>query len=204
MQFSDKLRTRVAFNNSWSKTEGLLPSQNGTDNPTTNYTKGTRFPNYTLSGQADYIVSPKLFVGFKGGYFSNDTHDFNVPDVPKFIFSTGNVGMAGVPASEQHPASYTNVLSNTATTNDTLIRKYFQADVTYYAGGHQIKGGVQVDRRSENILSGELEHRVTIRWGQPLSTGTPLTQGPFGYYSIRSNGVAPKQGLVTTGNVSRT
>ena len=63
MQLSDKLRTRIAFNNSWSETLGQLATITGSDKPGTIYTKGTKFPSWTLSGQADYIVSPKLFLG---------------------------------------------------------------------------------------------------------------------------------------------
>jgi hypothetical protein len=171
----------------------------------TDYTKGTKFPNYTISGNADYIINPKLFLGVRAGYFNNDTNDYNVPNVSKFNFgSTTNVGMPGVPASEQHPTGYTNVLSNTAVDHDLLTRKFFQADMTWYAhfgGDHQIKGGVQVDHRAEDILSGELQHRVTLNWGQTLPNGSPLTTGPYGYYSVRSNALFPKQGLVTTGDV---
>jgi hypothetical protein len=205
MQISDKLRTRVAFNNSWRKVEGLQPSLDGSDNPRTNYSKGTTFPNWLLSGNADYIFTPAVFVGVRAGYFRTNQHDFNVPDVSRFAFgNTTNIGMAGVPVSEQHPAQYTNVLSNNAVNHDLITRTYLQADGTWYAhagGDHQIKGGIQIDRRAEDIVSGELGHRVTLRWGQSLSTGSPLKTGPFGYYSVRSNAVLPKQGFITQGNV---
>src|SRR5262249_24226749 len=115
-----------------------------------------------------------------------------------------NVGMPGVPPSEQHPAQYSNVLSNTAVDHDTQARTFVQADGTWYghaAGDHQLKGGIQFDRRTEDIVSGELGHRVTIRWGQSLSSGSPLQSGPFGYYSVRSNAVLPKQGFITQGNI---
>src|SRR5262249_53626597 len=70
-QFGPKLRTRVAFNNSWSQTKGQLANTTGSDKincadpgaaglpatSCTNYTKGTNNPNYTISGQADYIIS---------------------------------------------------------------------------------------------------------------------------------------------------
>src|SRR5207302_10505309 len=139
------------------------------------------------------------------GYFRTDQHDFNVPNVSRFAFgNTTNIGMAGVPLSEQRPAQYTNVLSNNAVDHDLITRTYLQADGTWYAhagGDHQIKGGIQIDRRAEDIVSGELGHRVTLRWGQSLSTGSPLKTGPFGYYSVRSNAVLPKQGFITQGKV---
>ena len=49
-QIGNNIRTRVAYNNSWSKQEGLLASLSGLDPAGTNYAKGTKFPNWVLSG----------------------------------------------------------------------------------------------------------------------------------------------------------
>ena len=35
---------------------------------------------------------------------------------------------------------------------------------------------------------------MTIRWNTPLATGVPVTRGTYGYYEVRSNGVAPEAG----------
>jgi outer membrane receptor protein involved in Fe transport len=206
MQLGSRLRTRVAFNSSYVKTTGQLPSQNGTDNPSTNYEKGNRAPNWLVSGTADYSVSPKLLLSFKGGLFRQDSHDFNVPDAVKFTFASSNVGMAGVPASLQHGSNFTNVLSNNAITKDLQQRKFAQADATLYLGGagsHQIKGGVQFDLRSEDINSGNLKQVLTLNWGQSTvdPNGNTVT-GPFGYYQVTSNAASPRQGFITQGDVN--
>ena len=157
-----------------------------------------------MSGKADYVVNSKFFLGMRAGVYRQNTNDFNVPNVSRFAFSTSNIGMAGVPASEQHSSGYTNVLSNNAVDHDLMTRTNLQADGTWYAkagGEHKIRVGVQGDLRSEDVVSGELGHRVTIRWDRPLPSGSPLTRGPFGYYSVRSNAVLPKQGFITQGNV---
>src|SRR5262249_1130086 len=146
MQLSDKLRTRIAFNNSYRKDDGLLPSQTGTDNLSTNFTKGTKFPNWALSGQADYVMSQTFFVGVRAGYFNSDQNDFNVPNVSRYIFQTSNTNVPGVPAAEIHGTGFSNVLSNNAVDHDKLTRTYVQADGTWYgnfAGSHELKGGVQ-------------------------------------------------------------
>jgi hypothetical protein len=205
-QISDKIRTRVSYNNSWQKTEGLLPSQGGTDLPTVNYTKGSKLPNWTLSGNVDYTVTPKFFVGGRLGYFLADQHDFNVPTQPRIFWAGGstNVGMPDVPANLQQPTGFTNILSNSAVDHDKRTRLMGQVDATWYgrlAGEHQLKGGVQMDRRAENIVSGELNNRISVYWDQSLSTGSPVKRGTFGYYSLRSNGVDPKKGFVTQGDV---
>src|SRR5688572_7179547 len=59
-QLSDSLRGRVAFNNSWSRTEGLLPALNGSDVAGVNYGKVSTFPNYSVSANMDWVASPNL------------------------------------------------------------------------------------------------------------------------------------------------
>jgi hypothetical protein len=224
-QLGDKVRTRVAYNNSWTQIKGLLPSRNGTDpidGVDVNYLKTSQFPNWTLSGTLDYTVSPKLFIGIRGGYYLSDQHDTDVPDVSRYLWTTtSNVNFVGtngvpVPASLQHGTNFTSVISNTAVERDKLSRGSFQADATWFAragGEHQIKGGLQFDRRANDVFSGEVGHRVTFRWGSSLSG----QRGPFGYYSVRSavdtrvdpgryGGAAEadrlrKLGFVTTGNI---
>jgi hypothetical protein len=204
-QMSDALRARGAFNNSWSKSEGLLPSLAGTDNPTTNYTKGTKFPNYSISGNLDWVASPKLFFGVRGGYYFSDFSDFNVSTDPRIIFSTGNnLNFPEVPATLQRSSGFSNIPTNTLTTRDQQTRLYFQADGTVYGnlgGQHQLKFGAQADRLGNNVLSGESNNLVRLRWNTQLTAGDPTSRGTYGYYQVRSNGVNPKQGFITEGDI---
>jgi hypothetical protein len=207
-QFGNRLRTRVAFNNSWEKKQGLLASQNGSDSPTTVYTKGTRYPNWTLSGTADYQVNSNFVISGRVARFLSNIEDFNTNDVVRFSFanSTTNIGMPGVPASEQHQAGFNNVPNNSGIAHDLTTRNFFQVDATYFAHmgstTHSIKGGVQIDRRGNDVISGELENLISLNWGTPYDTGGgKLASGPFGYYEVRSNGPSPRQGLITQGNV---
>ncbi len=204
-QWSDKFRTRVAYNNSWSRTKGLLPSLSGGDAAGTNYGKTSTYPNWTLSGNADYVANPNLFFSVRGGYYMSDQHDTNVTEEPRIIFvNSTNIGMAGVPGSLQRPTGFQNIPSNLKVTRDQQTRAYFQADGTVYGnllGSHQIKGGVQVDRVGNDVLSGESRNLVRIQWGKSLSSGKPIQRGPYGFYQVRSNGVAPQQGFITEGNI---
>jgi hypothetical protein len=212
-QIGSKLRTRAAFNNSHRTRDGLLPALEGTDLPGTPYGLIRRFPNWSVSGQADYAATPNVLFGLRGGYYFSDIHDENFPTTPRFNFpGNGNVGFVGtngvaVPAQFQQGANFSSFPPGAATSydRDRQKRGSFQADGTWYAnaaGQHQFKAGVQLDRIGNDVLLGEAANRVTIRWGSPLSTGVPLTRGPFGYYSVRSNGVDPKKGFITEGNVS--
>jgi outer membrane receptor protein involved in Fe transport len=204
-QMANNLRTRVAFNNSWSKRSGLLPTLNGLDPADTNYRKASEFPNWSLSANADWVASPSVVFGIRGGYYTSDWHDSNVTEEPRIRWTTtSNIGLAGVPVELQRGTNFTSIPTNNKVDRDQQTRAYFQADATWFAsfaGQHQFKGGVQFDRVGNNVLSGESRPLVTIRWDTPLSSGRPVTRGPFGYYEVRSNGVDPTKGFITEGNI---
>jgi hypothetical protein len=215
-QMSDNLRGRVAFNNSWSRQRGLLPSLAATDPGGSDYAKTSTFPNWTVSGNIDWVASPRLFFGLRGGYYLSDQYDDNVTEVPRFNWpTTNNIGFLDVPASLQRGTNFSNVLSNLKVVKDQQTRLNFQADGTWYAnmgGAHQIKFGVQADRLGNNVDSGEARPRVTIRWNARLSTnpaacngvifGTSTCRGTYGYYSVRSQEVDPNRGFITFGDVN--
>jgi hypothetical protein len=203
-QLTDSTRLRIAYNNSYAKTKGLLPGLNGLDPAGSNYTKTSEFPNYSLSGNLDWVVSSKLLFGIRGGTYNSDQHDSNVTEQPLYRWTnTNNIGFLDVPASLQRGTGFVSIPSNTKVTRDQQTRMYFQADSTVYAklgGDHQFKFGVQADRVGNNVLSGESRNRVSIFWNSALSGA----RGPYGYYSVRSNGVAPRQGFITEGDIHTT
>jgi hypothetical protein len=203
-QLSNSTRLRIAYNNSYRKLDGLLPALTGLDPAATNYTKASEFPNYSVSGNLDYVASSKLLFGIRGGYYMSDQHDSNVTEQPLVRWTnTNNINYLDVPVSLQRGTGFTSIPSNTKVTRDQQTRLYFQADSTIYAkagGDHQIKLGVQADRVGNDVLSGESRNRVSLFWNSALSG----QRGTYGYYSVRSNGVAPKQGFITEGNIHTT
>ena len=205
-QLSDNLRGRVAYNNSWSRTKGLLPALNGTDVAGVNYGKTSTFPNYTVSGNLDWTASPRLFFGVRGGYYKSDQYDTNVTEEVQYLWTTtSNIGLLDVPASLQRGTNFTSIPSNSKVTRDARTRQYWQADGTFYgnlAGAHQVKFGVQSDRIGNDVLLGNSRNTVQIRWNTALSTGVPVTRGTYGYYEVRSNALYPNQGIITIGDIS--
>ena len=208
-QISDKLRTRLAFNNSWRKRDGILATLDGTDPEGAPYGLVREFPNWSLSGQADWVAKPNLYFGFKAGYWTQDVHDSDFPTDPRFIFTpVGNIGYVGtngvaVPPQYWQGAGFSSFPAGSAFAydHDQQTRLNFQVDGTWYlsmGGEHQIKGGVQIDRVGNDVLYGEPANRVQIRWDRALGG----LRGPYGYYQVRSNGVNPKQGFITEGDVS--
>ncbi|MDQ3212836.1 MAG: TonB-dependent receptor, partial [Acidobacteriota bacterium] len=208
-QFSDALRGRIAYNNSSSRTEGLLPALSGTELASTNYGKGTESPNYSLSGNIDWVATPRLFFGLRGGYYKSDLRDFDVTEIPRIIFSTGNnLRFPEVPANLQQRSGFQNIPTNFKTNRDDQTRGYFQADGTVYgsfAGDHQLKFGAQIDRVGNNVDAGESANLVRLRWDTSLPHPTRGDErGTYGYYQVRSNGVNPKRGFTTFGAVHTT
>ena len=205
-QIGNSIRTRVAYNNSWSKSDGILASQNGLDPAGTPYDKGTTFPNWSLSGDMNWVATPNLVFGVRGGYRVADIHDYNAPTVPRYNWTTTtNVGFLDVPASLQHGTGFSVFPSGAAfaTDHDQQNRASLHADGTAYihgGGEHQVKFGVQADRVGNSVLSGELAPRVTIRWDLDLNGD----RGPYGYYSVRSQAVDPSKGFITEGDIHTT
>jgi outer membrane receptor protein involved in Fe transport len=204
-QMGDSLRGRVAYNNSWTRTSGLLPSLQGTDATGTDYGKVTTNPNWSLSANVDWTASSKMFFGLRGGYSMSDINDSNLTPQPRVLFATGNnLNFPEVPESLRHATGFQTTPNNTITTRDARTRLYFQGDGTLYAnmaGSHQVKFGVQADRLGNDVLTGESGNLVRLRWNTQLVSNDPTSRGTYGYYQVRSNGVNPKQGLITEGNI---
>jgi hypothetical protein len=216
-QIGTKLRTRIAYNNSWNRSTGLLPSLNGTDAAGTNYAKTSTFPNWSLSGNVDWTISQHMFAGLRGGYYLADQYDTNVPEEVQFSVSGGSIGLPGIPANLQRAAGFVSPLSNSLVVRDKQTRAYVQGDTTWYAnfaGQHQFKAGFQVDRLGNDVLRGNARPVAILRYNQTLATGctvpnqspcdVPLTAGQFGYYELRSNLADPSKGIVTQGDVHST
>ena len=186
------------------KRENLLPAIDGSGSPTANYNIGNKTPNYSVSGNVDYVINSSWFAGVRGGYYSSDSIDEGVYNGTRFLFSgTTNIGMPGVPPALQRATNFTNVPTNTASQKNNQTRLNVQADTTFYvnAGGtHAFKAGVQVDRIGLNVNSGETGNRHSIFWDRTLSGD----RGQFGYYQVRSNGAFPEQGFITQGDINNT
>ncbi|MGH9161667.1 MAG: TonB-dependent receptor, partial [Vicinamibacteraceae bacterium] len=204
-QIASQLRLRGTFNSSSAIRDGLLPAIDGTDPIGTLYDIKSTYPNYAYSGSADYIVSPRLLLSARLGYFFQDQTDENIPQGPLYLFgSTTNLGMDGVPADLQRPAGFRSLPTNTETRRDNLNRLDVQADATWYAniaGQHAFKGGMQINRVGNDVFFGETGNRVSLFWDQAYQGNGVAERGEFGYYGVRSNGVDPNLGFLRAGNV---
>jgi hypothetical protein len=208
-QLTNSTRGKIAFNSAKRNIIGVLPGraipgENGTTSATALLDTNDIRPNWSLSGNYDYVVNDKFFIGARGGYYKQDQYNEGIPNETRFLFNgTTNIGLAGVPADLQRPTNFSNIPTNRSVTRNIFGRGNLQIDGTYYgsfAGSHTIKGGIQLDRIANNVLDSEQQNLIRIEWDSDLDG----LRGPFGYYHVRSNGVNPDQGFSVEGNISNT
>jgi hypothetical protein len=196
-QLSQALRARFATNISNYKRIGQLANQDGTSNPAAVFAVDRKQPHATYSGQLDYVANEKLYIAGRVGYFREDTTDEGVPSDVRWLHSRSSIGLAGVPANLQRQQGFSNILSNNSSTQDLYTRVGVNLDVSYFAnfaGQHTFKGGFQLDRYANDVLSGELNPVVQFFWGDTYNANIGgQYRGQFGYYHWRQ--------FQTTGNV---
>lgn len=199
-QLGPHTRGRLAANLSPSKTEGVLPALDGTSSPTANFDITTNRSNTTVSASLDHVVSSNFFVSLRGGLFRSNVTDEGIHDGPRFEFLRTNIGLAGVPADLQRATGFANVPTNNRSDKDIQRRLNAQLDASYFAsagGQHAFKAGVQFDQIANEVESGETGNRLQLFWNEAFGG----QRGQFGYYRVRSNGVLPKRGFITQGDV---
>ena len=68
-----------------------LSALTGLDPAGTNYSKVSEFPNYSASGNIDYVASSKLLFSMRGGYYMSDQHDSNVTEQPLYRWTNWQI-----------------------------------------------------------------------------------------------------------------
>lgn len=211
-QFGNNIRSRVAYNYSPYMQDGRLPDLSGSDSPLALYSVKDTFPTWAVSGNVDWVVKPTMFFGFRGGYWTTDQKTTGVPNETQYIFVSTNIPGGGnyptdIPPAYQRVTNFTNVITNLATSKNRYGRVNLQADGTFYfgAGGqHTVKSGVQYIRVSNDVFTAQQQNAVRLNWGRSLASGVPLTRGAYGFYQVRSNGLDPQKGFMTTGAINTT
>ena len=102
-QVRSSQRGKIAYNSTkWDIISVLpgraLPSENGTTAATALLDTNAIRPNYSLSGDYNWVASDKFFLSAKGGYYKQDQYNEGIPNQTRFNFVLSNVGQ---PASRQ-------------------------------------------------------------------------------------------------------
>lgn len=192
-QISNALRTKFSVTSNGFERDGLLPSQAGTDSATANYAiQGRKQPNLSMTGRADYVVTPALFVSGSVNYLTYDDKQVGIPDELWYTFNGSPGVFSNIPASLVRPAGFNSVPTNRASVRDRYDRLVAQADATYFfnaAGQHSVKGGIAFERYKNDVFNAEQQPHLTFYWDQSRSTLDSRTvRGQYGYYSWRQFG----------------
>ena len=142
-------------------------------------------------------------MGVRAGYFTTNHTTEGVLGQPLFVFMRTNRDYLDVPRSLQRTGGFQTDLTNDVSRIDRLSRVNAQLDATYFgsmAGQHTLKGGLQFDRRSNDVEKGGSANRVNLFWDAAIGG----QRGRYGYYRVWSNPVDPKRGQLTLGTVSDT
>jgi hypothetical protein len=202
-QVRPSLRTRAVVDWSPTSVEGVLPTLDGATYPQGNFDIRERRQNFTASASADWQPGHRWFVGARAGYFTSNRTTANVVEEPLYVFGRPNIDLLDVPEALQQVGGFQTDISNDVSNVDRLSRVNAQIDATLFgraAGQHTLKGGLQLDRRSNDVNKGGSANRVLLQW----DAGAPSQRGTYGFYRVFSNPVAPRRGEITLGSVSDT
>ena len=160
-QLSDSLRGRFAFNNSWSRQKGLLPSLER-HRPGRARTTARRRRSRTGRSRATWTGwrRPSLFFGIRGGYYLSDRHDTERDRGAALQLADHQQRRPARRAGE--PAAADRVLERAVeqrrSLEDKQTRAYFQADGTVYGklgGDAPAQVRRQADRLGNDVDTGE-------------------------------------------------
>jgi hypothetical protein len=200
-QLGPRWRARMAFSTGHRKQEGLLPAQDGTGNPADDYSIDYVIPNRSVSASLDYTASRHALLSLRAGYFYSNFYSEGVYRGDRYFYQTSALGLPGVPPQYQQPRGYQNVSTILAT--DTTAGKHLVAELdgTFFvtaAGEHQLKAGLQLDRRHFEVLQGQTGNLIALAWGQRFAGAA----GPYGYYVLVSNPIDPNRGFLVAADVA--
>ena len=184
-----------------------MPGENGTTAATALLDTNDIRPNYSLSGDYDWVVSDKFFVERAGGYYKQDQYNEGIPNETRFTFnSTTNIGLAGVPArvSSGRPASRASrpTAASRATSSGAATSRSTAPTTATSPATTRSRAACSSTAIANDVLDSEQRqpdpHQLESRRSAADSRGT------FGYYQVRSNGVDPDQGFIIEGNIANT
>jgi hypothetical protein len=154
--------------------------------------------NDTYSGVVDWVLNGQNYVNITTTF-----HRYGYQDVGQFSneiihsFSGSNFQYPQIPASLQQINGYSDNRSSNRQVRDNFSHFNVNADATRFMswqGQHTLKAGVQIERISNDVMSGAQQPTINLYWGASYgSTSGKFYKGTYGYYRV--------QKFFTTGDV---
>ena len=90
-QLTNSTRGKIAYNSAKRSIKGVLPGrampgENGTTAATALLDTNDIRPNWSLSGDYNWVVNDKFFIGARGGYYKQDQYNEGIPSETRFNF----------------------------------------------------------------------------------------------------------------------
>jgi hypothetical protein len=150
--------------------------------------------NDVISANLDWVLTPQSFINVTTGYYSTNytTPEDARGNRTRREFSSGNVGMAGVPVEFQQATGYADNISSQGYLKDINERVYFNANTTLFrswAGQHTFKAGVRFERFANDVYYGWVHPRIYFYWNQTRGAlDGRNVRGEYGYYIVNQTG----------------
>jgi outer membrane receptor for ferrienterochelin and colicin len=164
-------------------------NRNGRSSPTVNSDIGREFDNESYSAYVDVFPTQSFLFGLRGGRFKTDQRDTGIAAEIQHTFSTVGANPAkftDIPANLLRSPGFSNIATNSAVGQDQYTRDSVSLDATWYlraAGEHAIKAGVQKEKITNDVFSGELAPTIQYYWD--LSHAGTGRRGTYGYFTVR-------------------
>jgi hypothetical protein len=186
--------SKIRMNMSWvwnpAKNTGSLPSPQGTDSFSNNWSQQGWFnSNNILAGQFDYLASSNLVFSFRGGYTYNGYNNmYGIPAVTAIYYSGDSTTVP--PPDLQAPNGWIQQAVG-ATLFDQNRRTNLNADLSYvvnWHGQHTFKGGWQMNQLGNDVdINSYPNGYYRYYWNRTYhcQTKSCAETGTYGYYRYR-------------------
>lgn len=169
--------------------DNTLPARDGSTPESVNLDVDSEFPTFSYSGYADWIPNDNFYLSGRLGFYSTDT-TVTADFAPyRIFFRDRPFPIQGDPRFR--PASFASVpaAAVNGTEFDLFEREAASLDGNFFfdaAGSHALKAGVQYEKVSNEVASGEVANLYTIRWGLPARFAPVI--GTYGSLGVRRFG----------------
>jgi outer membrane receptor protein involved in Fe transport len=188
---STKLTLFGSYNWSPFKSEGATIGSQVSSQTTFDYPRyafqGGYTPSWQISYGANYAVTPRLILSFRGGktYLNDKGGNYDIPvGIQHNIVSAAcSVAKYGTCPAGTTTTGNINITTNYLTQFDITNRWNLNGDATYivklFGQQHMFRGGYQTNLLNNNVLAGTSAARLYLYYGGSYLGVT----GPYGYYA---------------------
>lgn len=184
-----------------SRSTGNLAAYRGTG---TNFTTSSRTQNdpfktqgfetdqYNATGDINVSLTSSSYVSARGGFFYDNYKDTGISTVTSYTYQRPSVGASNVPLALQGPIGTSNTPRTIINNFDKTTRGFVNVDYNHAfvgAGTHQVKGGVGVQRTTNDVDVSYPGGYTYIYWNTPFASPFLGSQtGAYGYYRVDNFG----------------